>query len=46
MKAVFKFTIIALGLAAIALSIIAITNHCKNRSICCDDDFDDLGDFD
>jgi hypothetical protein len=41
MKTIFKFTVIALGLAAIALSIIVIKNHCcKKNAVCCDDDFD------
>jgi len=48
MKTVFKFTVIALGLAAIALSIIAIKNHCcKDAYYCCGDDefdFDELDD--
>jgi hypothetical protein len=40
MKTIFKFTVIALGIAAIALSIVAVVNHCcKNKPICCDDDF-------
>ena len=41
MKSVFKFAIFALGIAAIALSVLAIANHCRN-GICCDydDDYD------
>ncbi|MDR2532570.1 MAG: hypothetical protein LBC82_06990 [Oscillospiraceae bacterium] len=45
MKALFKFTVIALGLAAIALSVVAICNHvCRDKYFCCGDDYDDLED--
>jgi hypothetical protein len=41
MKSVFKFTVIALGVAAIALSVVAIVNHvCRDKYFCCED-----GDF-
>ncbi|MDR2558696.1 MAG: hypothetical protein LBC86_04020 [Oscillospiraceae bacterium] len=40
MKAVFKFTVIALGIAAVALSIVAIANLCKEKYFCCEN-----GDF-
>ena len=42
MKTIFKFTIIALGVAAIALSVIVIANRCKNALCDCidDEDFD------
>jgi len=48
MKALFKFTVIALGIAAVALSVVAIANHvCRDKYFCCSDDdfdFDELDD--
>jgi hypothetical protein len=40
MKAVFKFTVVALGIAAVALSVLAIANLCKEKYFCYED-----GDF-
>jgi len=46
MKALFKFTVFALGLAVVAFSVIAIANRfCKDYYCCCDDDFDDFDNF-
>jgi hypothetical protein len=37
MKAIFKFTVIALGIAAVALSVVAIANLCKEKYFCRED---------
>ncbi|MCL2020275.1 MAG: hypothetical protein FWG70_11065 [Oscillospiraceae bacterium] len=44
MKTLFKFTVIALGIAAVALSVVAIANHlCRDKyCFCGSDDFDDF----